>query len=605
MSISTHFYVVKGLFTIIILITAGFNAASAQQGGGIDLLSEIQQDFEKRRLDLDRKILYQVYASFEPEKLPGDYKISTDGGTPVKCGFPSLIEYHRNKQHLSPTTVETIESIVQASHQAEFTYTSPGGNFVVHYDTSGDHAVPPGDGDGNGIPDYVDWVAAAADSSWRHEVGNLGYADPVAGVTDPYPVYIENVSVFGLTDYGYKRGYDNSTFIIVNSELDTPAYHNNEDDNKTHGAIKVTLAHELKHAIQYANSRWYGYPNNSLSPHGSSWTESDATLMEEVVYDNVNDYYSYLENPASIFLSNNHTVPASYYGVSWPLYFLERYGDGFWPEVWRRIKQRYDQEKDRSDPDYLTMVEAVSATLETDFGTTFGIAFAESQLWHYASGTSRSREGYGFEERLQYPDPGINISLLARDSLSQTETVLPMSADYIEGTKTPELEGYVQALVDHDNPQIQIGLIGYFRDGSVRTLSRSGNSSGELTVTTSWEWVDIQNVGLVVANPTTSQSNGYRLAITSDIPENVILTRNYPNPFNPGTTIEFGLPRESRVELRVYDAVGRLVSTLRDEIMPAGYYTIPFNGASLASGVYFYRLVTDRKTVTRKMTLIK
>ncbi len=84
------------------------------------------------------------------------------------------------------------------------------------------------------------------------------------------------------------------------------------------------------------------------------------------------------------------------------------------------------------------------------------------------------------------------------------------------------------------------------------------------------------------------------------------LMQNYPNPFNPQTTISFSLPRESTVTLKVYDLIGREVATLlHNDREPAGNHEVSFGGTNLPSGVYFYRLQTDRFVDTKAMMLIK
>lgn len=93
--------------------------------------------------------------------------------------------------------------------------------------------------------------------------------------------------------------------------------------------------------------------------------------------------------------------------------------------------------------------------------------------------------------------------------------------------------------------------------------------------------------------------------INTNVPEGYALMQNYPNPFNPQTKIKFDLKSASFTELKVYDLLGREVKTLVSEELKAGGYEVSFNAASLPSGVYFYRLKTDRFTETRKMVLIK
>ena len=90
------------------------------------------------------------------------------------------------------------------------------------------------------------------------------------------------------------------------------------------------------------------------------------------------------------------------------------------------------------------------------------------------------------------------------------------------------------------------------------------------------------------------------------IPTEYSLYNNYPNPFNPTTTIRFDIPERTNVELVVYDILGRRVKSLiSDEVRNPGRYEISFNGSSLASGVYIYKITTKNYSQARKMLLIK
>ncbi|HCD51200.1 MAG TPA: T9SS C-terminal target domain-containing protein, partial [Balneolaceae bacterium] len=80
---------------------------------------------------------------------------------------------------------------------------------------------------------------------------------------------------------------------------------------------------------------------------------------------------------------------------------------------------------------------------------------------------------------------------------------------------------------------------------------------------------------------------------------------NYPNPFNPETTIRFTLSEPQAVSLKVYDTNGRLIKILADKKMRAGEHSLRFNATDLPSGTYLYNLTTDQGSQTRKMTLIK
>jgi hypothetical protein len=83
------------------------------------------------------------------------------------------------------------------------------------------------------------------------------------------------------------------------------------------------------------------------------------------------------------------------------------------------------------------------------------------------------------------------------------------------------------------------------------------------------------------------------------------LAQNYPNPFNPTTKIEYSIPAQARVELRVYNLVGQEVATLVNDVQSAGVHFVKFNATNLASGVYFYRLVAGDFVSVKKMVLLK
>ncbi len=90
------------------------------------------------------------------------------------------------------------------------------------------------------------------------------------------------------------------------------------------------------------------------------------------------------------------------------------------------------------------------------------------------------------------------------------------------------------------------------------------------------------------------------------VPTKFELSQNYPNPFNPTTKINFALPLDSKVVLNVYDITGRQISTLiNGELKTAGYYTVDFNAAGFASGLYIYRIQTEKESVSKKMVLVK
>ena len=89
------------------------------------------------------------------------------------------------------------------------------------------------------------------------------------------------------------------------------------------------------------------------------------------------------------------------------------------------------------------------------------------------------------------------------------------------------------------------------------------------------------------------------------LPTQIKLTQNYPNPFNPSTTIEFEIPKSGLVSLFVYNILGQKVGTLIDGYKKAGSYKVEFDASKLASGIYFYKLLSNGSTISKKMIVMK
>jgi hypothetical protein len=108
----------------------------------------------------------------------------------------------------------------------------------------------------------------------------------------------------------------------------------------------------------------------------------------------------------------------------------------------------------------------------------------------------------------------------------------------------------------------------------------------------------------------TLQPLGVRIEQLSSVPNDFSLSQNYPNPFNPSTRIEFSLPKQSFVSLKIYDVIGREVSTVVDEVKGAGRFAVEWNGRNqsgrlAASGVYFYQITAGSFVQNKKMILLK
>ncbi len=143
----------------------------------------------------------------------------------------------------------------------------------------------------------------------------------------------------------------------------------------------------------------------------------------------------------------------------------------------------------------------------------------------------------------------------------------------------------IQTRATHATPFEPSGFYSYSLDSAatIPALVKAGAGAGKLSGPSS-----IKELG----------SNG-------QIPDSYSLRQNYPNPFNPSTMISYALPVGGHVTLKVYDQLGKEISTLVNEEQAVGAYRVVFSASNLTSGLYFYTLKAGTYSVTRKMIFMK
>ena len=99
--------------------------------------------------------------------------------------------------------------------------------------------------------------------------------------------------------------------------------------------------------------------------------------------------------------------------------------------------------------------------------------------------------------------------------------------------------------------------------------------------------------------------NLIQVEAVSNLPEDMVLLQNFPNPFNPATTIEFSIPETDQVTLSIYNLKGQTVDVLVNDEMSAGPHQVRWDGSDQPAGVYFYELCSGSHREIRKLTLIK
>jgi hypothetical protein len=506
----------------------------------------------------------------------------------IKCLTPHWVHASNSTGQQSNDIAELFKAFENAEIQNEEDYISPSGKFRLNFTRTGGHAVPQDDTNNSGIPDYIELAAAYADSSYRYMVTTLGYADPVLPST-PYLIRFRQINVYGFT-----QSSGSTSFIVVHRNFEGfPP--NDDEDGDILGALKVTIAHEFKHAIQYATTRWQGESGQVR------WIEMDATMMEEVVFHNVNDYINYLDvcqtNACSIFRDPNRSTPGSYYHATWKIYYSEAIGPEFWVAVWNELQL---------SPSTTGMIEAMKIVMG-QWGLNFANEFTRNHLWHFNSGPD-ANEGYGFPDSQKFPmAQKIDESIELGTSRFLPNKSRERSAQYLSLEKSALPGGIVDVYAKFNINTAGLAMLLYYSDGSVTEYVVSASaidSSGFLRLLPGVTLQNVERVGIVFTNvDNVAQDISYMVSVR-DVSDNILLLSNYPNPFISQTKIPFVLTESSNIVLDVFDIHGRFIDRLIKNEMGAGFHEVVFENKGLASGVYFYRITTETGNHTGKMLLI-
>ena len=300
-------------------------------------------------------------------------------------------------------------------------YVSPAEHFRIHYDISGYDAIynPTLDtlDGGDGIPDYINKVAEIADSVWDFEVNQLGFPSPpkddfyAEGLDSLFDIYILDLGAayYGAT-YNDEK-VDSQTYtstMKLDNNYDFYPYNiygigDPRDLNRRLDAVRVTMAHEFFHAIHFAMD-WTEWELDDAGNFARLyWWEMSAVWMEEMMYDDINDYYGYLKSfydtPWNNLRFFTYASLRPYGACVFPIFLTERWGD---TTVVRRI---WEKCRDKGvGPQWSEAAD--EAIFEVSGGTHRLIdAIREFSVWNLFTGERLERApiGVGYSEGEFYP----------------------------------------------------------------------------------------------------------------------------------------------------------------------------------------------------------
>lgn len=329
-----------------------------------------------------------------------------------KCGFPPLTYALSHPHELDgPTRSALMRAVSRPVTQKSIR----SGMFRIHYDTNGVHTPAMLDSQYLRIPgtadQFADSVAAILAFVLRIEGDSMGYLPPPPdngeGGGTEYDIYIQELggSSYGSTTpetpiINKPEGGTFTSFMVIDNDFDF-VY---PQQNRGMPALRVTLAHELHHAIQIGN---YAYWQGDIH-----FYEMTSVWLEDALYTDVNDYYQYLlgsavnpghfRRPDITFTSNAFIMYSR--GV-WCIFLAKRYGRDVIRRTWERMRQARP-------------LTAMDETLTQEYNSSLRSAFAEWGAWNYFTKT-RSDSVLYYPEGSAYPD----VTRSARDFSPPQRTI--------------------------------------------------------------------------------------------------------------------------------------------------------------------------------------
>ena len=568
----------------------------------IQAKTRIEAAYEAGELDLETALIYQVLSVRAPDQLPAMYRETS--GLAV-CGTPHLVQAMSAAPNLSADYRARLGKLVKDRPDAQHNLLSPSGHFRVHYDTEGRNAVSPRDDDANDIPDYIDLALAILDSVWVLEIDQLGYNPPPSdnglGGGNEYDVYIVELGV-GRSFYGF--AYPGKSGATTYSHLEIDNNFTDQGYKQTRGldALRVTIAHEFHHAIQF------GY---YATFDGSWWQESTSTWMEEVAYPHIDDYLQYLtyflSEPRRALNSGPYQSLHTYGSAIFSLFLDQRYGRELNRLIWEELGQRKNVHLDHFDR-VIRQVEPGG----------LGVTMGEFAVWNYF--TNNRHRGTYYAEGDKYPFvPTRDVSVAAETVVRDTSLLSATGSVYLR--LKPLRSGGVDLFFDADRGAWRRHLLLIGPDSlSVQLVS-------EPTIRViSWEQFDeivlvatsAERTGLAYQHFFTAQFDPSLTDPDQPAALATLLKPNYPNPFHPGdhshTQLVFDLAVPStQTRLSIFSANGDLVWRWEPSTSPLAArkdHAVLWNGRNaagnlVASGIYHLLLEADGTAAKRTIAVVR
>ncbi len=528
--------------------------------------------------------LDSLFTKFAVSRFQQVSKLNAPGAArvlPEKCGTFTAYEVRKNLSYFTNEQQSLLKPLLSRP-ETDTSFVSPKGYFRVHYNKNASDA-----------PKFdMNEVAKALDSAYNFEVNILKYPAPPKdngeGGDDLYDVYVTNLG----NSYGYTQFNTDSdeispgsntyrSYMQIDNDYDQDVFPSAGLDG-----AKVTVAHELHHAIQIGN---YLFREDDRY-----FLELTSTSMEEFVYGSINDYFNYLgtyfRRPYRSFSRNSVNAGDGYDLAIWHFYLQKKFGFDIIKREWELIKQ-------------YKSIEAVDKALQ-EYNSSFIEAYNEFGLWCYFT-NYRAVKGKYFDDAEFYP---VLTPFYKLDFYSPYKTV-DFSADAASNThlyyiNAPQIDtlmivctnGDVQGALNNSSYTCEFSLYDFNNLGSRKISSNyytKLNGQGS-----SWMQGQILNGEIALGDSTSIPAVSYP----------------FPSPFSYKKNVRVYLPITNAdigvADVNIYNASMSLVYSATQMIdkyidkKVIKWDAKDNSGNKLASGIYIYAIKTKNSTITGKLAII-
>ena len=580
----------KALFFLLWVLVCSIPVYAVENPHVFEL---IQNDFNTGKISRAQELIYNLTAIYNPQNLPTDYRTNetfvTRQATSLKMEamreFSNFTEQERDALkvfYTRPPATKLNQSLI-----------SPSGKFEIHYTLNGDDAA---------TPEFIALTASAFDHVYDVEVNQMGFMAPP--IDDPeapeYDVYVYNMGDYGATTPenavpGTARD-DYTSWIEIDNDF---------TQTKTVGvpAMQVTAAHEFFHMIHFG---YRGISGPDMDP--IFLYESTAAWMEDVVYDDVNDYLFYLTGSGGLFQNFNRSFyyrnGTNEYGQCIFYHMLQKkYGINIVREVW----ESYINHEPLEAIDLALLQH--DSNLKTELG--------EYAIWNYFTGDRADTLHY-YPEGESYPQVKYADQVTITDSQMISGNVRKQSLNYYEITPSKTADYHFTPTFENPENWVYAVIVDpHTESAEIKNDLVGGNSVANLE--------DVTSISKIILCPVYASipesfdiysTESFQMQIEPGLGQNMdnrLISVN-PAPFIPSrhgkVKVVYNLNETSTVYANIYNENGIQVKHIRLGLCPDGLNFFEWDGTNddgegVVSGIYLFILESDVVLGPGKIALIR